>query len=221
MNNTYQKLTRSLRGLSGWVDQIKSIAYWIILWIIVLPIAWVLVILGGSAIFEINNAKQVDSAMPWIVSCSIGIFLIYKIFTGLSIDFQIILLLKKLKKFNTSLKKHTTEKLDVESILDSLESIHSIVHKIYLLKKYNYVSSKYYFLHKIEVKYCMEILADLRSDLSLRLTEQQQTLEWAKMEVERNIGWTLGLEEVSDLQKARLDKQIEQFEELQRTLVRV
>ena len=65
------------------------------------------------------------------------------------------------------------------------------------------------------------ILTDLRSDLATRLTEQQQILESAKTEVEHNITGTPELLAVSDTQKLRLDRQIEQFEELQRVLVRV
>ena len=65
------------------------------------------------------------------------------------------------------------------------------------------------------------LLDNLRSDLATRLTEQRQILEWAKSEVERNITGTPELLAVSELQKTRLDRQIEQFEELQRVLVRV
>ena len=64
------------------------------------------------------------------------------------------------------------------------------------------------------------ILHDHIHDLILRLAEQKQTLEHAKSELERSIQWTPELEQVSELQKARLDRQIEQFEELQRILVK-
>ena len=67
----------------------------------------------------------------------------------------------------------------------------------------------------------LSILLDLRSDLAIRLTEQQSTLEQAKSEVEKNIVGTPELLAVSELQKTRLDRQIEQFEELQRVLMRV
>ncbi len=72
-----------------------------------------------------------------------------------------------------------------------------------------------------QLSYFFIILTDLRSDLTLRLKEQQKVLEGARSEVEANIWWTKWLEEVSELQKVRLDKQIEQFEELQRVLVKV
>ncbi len=65
------------------------------------------------------------------------------------------------------------------------------------------------------------ILNDLRSDLTNRLNEQQEILESAKSEVSKNIQWTTELDQVSELQRMRLDKQIEQFEELQSVLVKV
>ena len=65
------------------------------------------------------------------------------------------------------------------------------------------------------------ILTDLRSDLATRLTEQRQILESAKTEVEKNITGTPELLAVLETQKVRLDRQIEQFEELQRVLVKV
>lgn len=71
------------------------------------------------------------------------------------------------------------------------------------------------------LEWIASILLDLRSDLATRLTEQQQILEWAKSEVQKNIVGTPELLAVSEAQKLRLDRQIEQFEELQRVLVRI
>jgi hypothetical protein len=66
----------------------------------------------------------------------------------------------------------------------------------------------------------MKALQDLRSDLQIRLDEQLNTLEQAKWEL-KNIWWNSELEQVTELQQARLNKQIEQFEQLQKTLVRL
>jgi flagellar motility protein MotE (MotC chaperone) len=74
---------------------------------------------------------------------------------------------------------------------------------------------------ELEYKFLLNILTDLRSDLATRLTEQRSILESAKTEVEHNITGTPELLAVSELQKARLDRQIEQFEGLQRVLVKV
>jgi phage shock protein A len=70
-------------------------------------------------------------------------------------------------------------------------------------------------------KWIIKILLNLRSDLATRLAEQQSTLTEAKSELEANVKGTTELESVSELQVARLDRQIEQFEELQRVLVKI
>jgi len=65
------------------------------------------------------------------------------------------------------------------------------------------------------------IIIELKNHLINELVNQQTTLESAKSEVEKNIKWTTELNQVSELQRTRLDRQIEQFEELQRVLVKV
>ena len=74
---------------------------------------------------------------------------------------------------------------------------------------------------KKSLSWSISIITNLQNDLTLRLTEQQKALEWAKSDVEMNIAWTPELNGVSELQKARLDRQIEQFEELQKVLMKV
>ncbi len=72
-----------------------------------------------------------------------------------------------------------------------------------------------------ELHFLFSILKDLRSDLISSLSEQKRILKSAKTEVTENIKWSTELEKVSEVQKVRLDKQIEQFEELQKVLVKV
>ena len=63
------------------------------------------------------------------------------------------------------------------------------------------------------------ILMGLRSNLTLHLTEQKKNLQSAKLEIEENL---VGNEEVfkaSEMQKIRIDKQIQQFEKLQQRLI--
>ncbi len=80
------------------------------------------------------------------------------------------------------------------------------------------------------INWISQVLINLRSDLSIRLAEQQNLLESAKWDVEKieqtplpplSGGLETWLMQVSELQKSRLDKQIKQFEELQRVLVKV
>lgn len=65
------------------------------------------------------------------------------------------------------------------------------------------------------------IIIELRNRLIVELRKQQQSLKSTKSEVKMNITWTTELNQVSELQRARLDRQIEQFEELQRVLMKV
>lgn len=102
---------------------------------------------------------------------------------------------------------------------------------LYLYKwRYDFVSSHFWgkrklqwnleWLYNYESSIIYEFLKDLRSDLQIRLAEQQQTLQKAKSEVEDNIKGTTELNQVSELQQARLDWQIAQFEELQKVLIK-
>ena len=70
-------------------------------------------------------------------------------------------------------------------------------------------------------KVMLDIIYHLKSQLIEHIAKQQQILESAKTEVEQNITGTPELLAVSEAQQVRLDRQIEQFEELQRVLVRV
>ncbi len=64
------------------------------------------------------------------------------------------------------------------------------------------------------------ILINIRNNLFKAISEQRSALESAKTEVEKHITGTPELLAVSEAQKVRLDRQIEQFEELQRVLVK-
>ena len=122
---------------------------------------------------------------------------------------------------------------NINKDITSTQSINDIINKnqeilLLILKVNNYNKIINLFtnidiseIYKATILWSMNILSDLRSDLSIRLTEEQQILEWAKSEIEENIKGTTELESVSELQKIRIDKQIEQFEELQRVLVKV
>ncbi len=110
----------------------------------------------------------------------------------------------------------------IDEILDIIISIHNTFKNISILKKYAYTKdSKYLFLEKTEIRYFYNILTQLQSELNIKISEQQNSLESAKSEVERNINGTPELLAVSEEQKIRLDRQIEQFEELQKRLVKV
>ena len=114
-----------------------------------------------------------------------------------------------------------------DQIIKKTKHIHTLISVIYRMNKFISFFLGIKAINKINMylqKYIsdlMKFLLDLRSDLANRLTEQQQILKWAKSEVEKNITGSPELLAVSEAQKIRLDRQIEQFEELQRVLVRV
>ncbi len=110
-----------------------------------------------------------------------------------------------------------TNNRSIENTPLILKKIETIIH-LYKYKFYHFLDPK---TIPLELQYFILLLTDLRSDLSIRLAEQQSTLESAKSEVEKNITWTTELNQVSELQLARLNRQIEKFEELQRVLVKV
>ncbi len=120
------------------------------------------------------------------------------------------------------------DKIDqINTIFLKLENIQRTFQKVQIYQKLTefLLSNKWRIMLKNEIQkelqYFINYILNLRSDLTTRLTEQKNILESAKSEVSKNIQWTTELDQVSELQKIRLDKQIEQFEELQRVLVKV
>ena len=81
----------------------------------------------------------------------------------------------------------------MDDILKQLGSIQKLIKKIQIYKyiwKYTISDTGIFFMKKyikLEVLFIIQALTDLRSDLSIRITEQQQTLKSAKSEVESNI----------------------------------
>ena len=115
--------------------------------------------------------------------------------------------------------------LEINEILEIAKQAYILLYKFIELwdkqKGLRYEDTNITLFVKDQSLKIVRILTDLRSDLALHLAEQQKTLESAKSDVEKNISWTPELNAVSELQKSRLDRQIEQFEELQRVLVEV
>ena len=137
------------------------------------------------------------------------------------------LICTQIKSAHTYIQKDIKNVQDIDTILEKVNEL------FFLHKKLIFINSCILYFHfgsekssfSLTLSYSLTwmnmILQNLRSDLTLRLAEQQKTLEWAKSDVEMNIRWSTELNAVSELQKARLDRQIEQFEELQRVLVKV
>ncbi|MBP9779862.1 hypothetical protein KBD33_04565 [Candidatus Gracilibacteria bacterium] len=123
--------------------------------------------------------------------------------------------------------------LNIEDTLSGFSLINKNISNIILWKKLSHwalfyrenggkeIGEKINKFLEIESQYILDLLGNIKSDLRDHIEEKQNLLESAKYEVESHITGTIELESVSELQKDRLEKQIEQFEELQRVLVSV
>ncbi len=154
----------------------------------------------------------------------LGFILVFLFFIGIFYYHKRRSFFQRWKTFLTILDNKIDDLDTIQIIISKNLEIRKIVLEIQTLKfldKIFFVRYNYSNILNILLSTLLEYLTDLRSDLATRLTEQQQILESAKSEVEKNITGTLDLLAVSELQKTRLDRQIEQFEELQRVLVRV
>jgi len=108
----------------------------------------------------------------------------------------------------------------IEEIIEEMKSIQVMMTQDLLYLQQNELRIFEQIMQK-EILFCNSILINLRSDLHFRLIEQQSTLTEAKSELEANVKGTTELNSISELQQARLNRQIEQFEELQRVLTRI
>ncbi len=160
------------------------------------------------------------------------VYLLATIYYQLSIKVLTYFRWKRVHELNKALYSQYQNIAPIDDIIKNTEIIKTTITQISKSKfrkggegdtilQINLFPAKDKYILKEESQFLYNILTDLRSDLQIRLTEQQQILESAKSEVTENIQWTTELAQVSELQKIRLDKQIEQFEELQRVLVKV
>lgn len=118
----------------------------------------------------------------------------------------------------------SVEKID--TIIALIDSTRQEVISLHKFEKFWFLFSQKSRINIIELKSLIfpiiyAILRDLQKDIFHHTEVQISKLQKAKSTVEQNITGTIELEQVSELQKARLNSQIEQFEELQRVLVRV
>lgn len=67
----------------------------------------------------------------------------------------------------------------------------------------------------------VNLIRDLQGDLIHEVHKRQSLLAEAQSELSHHVTSTSELEHVSEIQRIRLDRQIEQFEELQRVMVKV
>ncbi len=199
----------------------------------ILFIIWVLIYVSFMVLSIFGIDTYIWSGFIWLSTFIVFLILLliwgtYVLNYGLSMPLRLIrMLYKKSSSLNTALKKELIRLSRVDTIIKMITWIYETLKSIQSLRRYIWwifskdtqkILNEYFRFMYTDI---LSLITNLRSDLSARLLEQQKSLEWAKTEVEKHIGWTSELEQVSELQKARLDRQIEQFEELQRVLVKI
>ncbi len=137
---------------------------------------------------------------------------------------------KKLRNIKKLIKKFDTTFNVTDSLEEILEGNDIIITSLNILNKRERViyfllgsenTKQYIVFRKALYLYYIDILLDFKKDIQVHLTVQETYIKSARSEVTKHINWTDELNQVSELQVARLDRQIEQFEELQRILVMV
>lgn len=214
LNKGYQKSTKSLDNLLE-----REQGYYIdsIIWTILISLS----VSGVLLFFEFYAALFIPiiTLVSWLVqdryryNRSIKDFILAKECIRTICDLNLFL-------------ENTKENLDsLDIIIDKIEKNHVSIREIRLPRKirknpldHKIVSKKQL---EAQVFFYLKILNDLKIDFITEIEKKVTELQSAKSETTSNISWTPELSKVSDLQKARLDRQIEQFEELQRVLVKV
>lgn len=202
--------------------------------LIILPIAIFLTYLWAliSVIFPIFDSLHLPE---WIIELLIIPFALVPIILPIFLlDVMdrispITIIRKSLRKNIAQIQEiENSSKTDIEKIPEVLslgEQVYKWMISLNRIMRYSFLLNKksketLLLLKDSTSKTILTILTDLRSDLQIRIREQQQTLEQARSEVEENIKGTTELNQVSELQQARLDWQIAQFEELQKVLIK-
>lgn len=172
-----------------------------------------------------GNMDVLWNIFPFIVFCCIiyGQYLYIRLLNKLNIlswlREGVLLLYKKLTNTTGIIENIEELSLLIQDILKQTQTIRRLLFFRFFFTKSG--KEKLQRLWILATHIAMRALQDIRSDLQIRLNEQIKTLEQAKWEVKKNIGGTSELEQVAELQRSRLDKQVEQFEQLQKTLERL
>ncbi len=139
--------------------------------------------------------------------------------------------LKELQDINRFLYKTYKKRDSIEEVLLKLETLQEILRNINLYKTFssqnslknqdNVINNLTRWFFNNQLIFINSIIQDLQSDLNQNIIRRKNILESAKSDVANNLKGTPDLMKVSELQQARLDSQIQEFEKLQKILVKV
>lgn len=201
----------------------------------ILPITMVCISIILPLILKIGYIRFEGLFVLGIIICMswIGIFLSYFIVRWLWIYLFIQPLSTLIKNIKENIiHLHESIYSDIEKTQD-IDEIVSKVSEIFLLQKrllkiFNILKTInswslqiYSKIIEESSKWILYILSDLSSDLSVKITQQQILIKKGESEVDKNLSWTPELLAVSEAHKLRLDRQIEQFEELKKRLEKI
>lgn len=125
-----------------------------------------------------------------------------------------------IRNYHDNLLWSLMEDDSIESVLQRTQEAQKLLRETKELFKRNKNSVLEDFVNK-EIQFILIVLHDLKWDIFNKMTAQKLTIEETKNLLQENIKGTPELDAMSSSQQARLDKQIEQFEELQRVLLKV
>jgi hypothetical protein len=183
-----------------------------------LPFVLFLIFFGLPVLFWIPMILSEDYSISYgfglLISFSVLIFIILLSHFDL---FQLSLTTKKLRLQKALVKKFSSTET-IEEILTLAEEARNIIKQTMKLRKIFPEQGNN--LLNLEVLFVSRLLNDLKSDLSLCLSEKQEEIHWARVANDITLTWT-PYENILPHQKVRLDSQIEQFEELQKILVKI
>ncbi len=128
---------------------------------------------------------------------------------------------KSLKVLNTEILTNISE------ILERSLQIQNTLEKLYTIQKSGFTRIIHFFYRERDVnalllryvKSCYKAHMSAKAELQTQILQETLGISWAKESL-HEISWAPSYDAVIELQKTRLDRQIEQFEELQRVLTK-
>lgn len=210
----YNKLIKSINKFKIFYGE--RIGHWVILYIFSVSFLSFVILLISESWPEIINFNL--TSFLWLFS-TLFAWLIFILWLNVINKWY------KLKNEIDTFYDWSLEKIDpIEDIIKKTSRVQEQVEKLYTLQWI----ARIFFIHQETKAICLEIigfmnliLKDARSDLITNISKQKFDLEKAIEDVKNNLIGTPELVKVSELQQARLDSQIAEFEKLQKILVKV
>ena len=177
----------------------------------------------GISIVILGVAMQISLTTMWIVVFLIIVFGIWTL-AAMQNFYRLTTHMKKVDELAVLIPEKMTflEIKEIAPILQDCKSVLissirdrslDVINALLRWQLRQYIDISIETLSKVTDDFCL--------DLSKRIHDISQELQSAKSELTQNLSWTPELLAVSEAQKLRLDRQIEQFEELKKRLVKM